>query len=144
MSGSFKPDLFYEDKLHLVEKENIILPKFIYISMKNHYGSRNNYQRSKMYKSVIAFLVNNTDFSTLTPLSSRKPVSGCISVSTCKFVHNYFIKPVQKPYISSIKPVPVVVRKCSVCNSSLGAKNECVYASVNHTICKTSVTHFSE
>ena len=29
MSGSLKPDLFYLDKLHLVEKGNLILAKFI-------------------------------------------------------------------------------------------------------------------
>ena len=90
----------------------------------------------------------------------------------------------------SIKPFPVVVRKCSVYNSSLAARNECVHisrgrsraaatskiecfvliangfqpltiitkhsildvaavldpplVSVNHTIWKASVTHFSE
>ena len=47
MSRSLKPDLFYSDKLHLVEKENLILAKSIYISVKSHYGSRNNYQLSK-------------------------------------------------------------------------------------------------
>ena len=68
-----------------------------------------------------------------------------MSVSPYKSVHNSFIKPVQKPsYISFIKPVPVIVSKCSVYNSSLGARNECVHVSVNHTICKASVTHFSE
>ena len=68
-----------------------------------------------------------------------------MSILPYKSVHNSFIKPVQKPsYISSIKPVPLAVRKCSVYNSSLGARNECVHVSVNHTICKASVTHFSE
>ena len=46
--------------------------------------------------------------------------------------------------ISFIKPVPAVVRKCSVYSSSLDVRNECVHVSVNHTICKASVTHFSE
>ena len=91
------------------------------------------------------FSLNNTDFPTLTPLSPHKTVSDCIRVSPYKSVYNSFIKPVQKPsYISSIKPVPLAVRKCSVYNSSLGARNECVHVSVNHTICKASVTHFSE
>ena len=68
-----------------------------------------------------------------------------MSILPYKSVHNSFIKPVQKPsYISSIKPIPLVVRKCSVYNSSVGARNECVHVSVNHTICKASVTHFSE
>ena len=127
MNGSLKPDLFYSDKLHLVEKGNLILAKSIYISVKSHYRYRKNYQLSKTHKSVTVFSLNNADFPTLTPLSPRKPVSDCISVSPYKSVHNSFLKPVQKPsYISSIKPVLIVVRKCSVYNSSLGARNECV------------------
>ena len=129
----------------MVKKGNLILAKSVYVSVKNNYGSRSNYQLSKTYKSVAAFSLNNADFPTLAPLSPRKPVSDCISVSPYKSVQNSFIKPVQKPsYISSIKPFPVVVRKCSVYNSSLDARNECVHVSVNHTICKVSVTHFSE
>ena len=69
MSGSLKPDLFYSDKLHLVEKGNLILATSIYISLKNHYGSRNKYQLSKRYKSVTVFSLNNADFPTLTSLS---------------------------------------------------------------------------
>ena len=88
-----------------------------------------------MHKSVTVFSLNNAEFPTLTPLSPRKPVSYYITVSPNKSVHNSFIKPVQKPpYISSIKPVPAVVCKCSVYNFSLGARNEYVHVSVNHTI----------
>ena len=96
MSGCFKPDLFYSDKLHLVEKGNLILQMFLYFSKKNHYGSRNNYQVNKTYKSVTAFSLNNADFPLLTPLSPRKPVSGCNDVLPYKSVHNSFIKTVQK------------------------------------------------
>ena len=55
MNGSLKPDLFYLDKLHLVEKGNLILAKSIYISVKSHYGSQNNYQTSTRCKSVTIF-----------------------------------------------------------------------------------------
>ena len=78
MSGSLKSDLFSLDKLHLVEKGNLILAKSIYIPVKDHYGSWNNYQLSKTYKSVIAFSLNNADFSTLTSLS---PVNLFLIVS---------------------------------------------------------------
>ena len=81
MSGSLKPNLLYSDTFHLVEKGNLILVKSIYISVKNHYGSRNNYQISKTDKSVTAFSLNNTNFPTLIPLSPGKPVFDCISVS---------------------------------------------------------------
>ena len=114
MNSSLKPDLFYSDKLQLVEKGNIILDKSIYISVESHYGSRNNYQLSKTYKSVTIFSLNNADFPALTPLSSAKSVSDGISVSPYKSLHNSFIKPVQKPsFMSTIKPAPLVVRKCS-------------------------------
>ena len=106
-TGSLKPDLFYSDKLDLSEMGNLIPSKSIYTSVKHHYGSRSNYQLGKTYESVKAFLLNRAQFTTLTSLSSRKPPSHCISVSHYKSVHNFFIKPVQKPsYISSIKPVP--------------------------------------
>ena len=94
---------------------------------------------------MTAFSWNNADFHTVTSLSPHKPVSDCISVSPYKSVYNSFITPVQKsPSISSIKPVPVVARKCFVYNSSLSARNECVHVSVTHTVYKASVTHFSE
>ena len=93
MSGFLKPDLFYSDKLHQAEKGNPILAKFI--SVKNNYGSRNNHQLSKTYTS--AFSLNNAGLPILTPLSPRKPVSDCIYFSPYKYVHNSFIKLVQKP-----------------------------------------------
>ena len=94
---------------------------------------------------MIAFSLNNAAFPILTPLSHCKLVSDCISVLPHNGVRNSFIKPAQKPpYLSSIKPVPVVVQKWSVYNSSLGARNECVHVSINHTICKAFMTLFSE
>ena len=129
-----------------MEKGNLILAKSIYISVRSYCESRNNYQPIKTYKSVTIFSLNNADFPTLTRLSPRKTVSHCVSVSPYKSVHNSFVKPVQKPsYISStIKSISLVVRKCSVYDSSLGAMKDCVPVSVNHTIYKASATHFSE
>ena len=92
MNGSLKPDLFYLDKLHLVDKGNLILVKLIYISGKSHYESQNNYQLNKTYKSVTILSLSNADFPPLTPLSPHKPVSDCISVSPYKSVDNSFIK----------------------------------------------------
>ena len=110
MGGSLKPDLLYLDKLHVVEKDNFILIKSVYISVKNRYGFQNKHQLNKTYKSVAAFSLNNADFPTLTSLSPRKPVSDCISVLPSKYAYDYFIKPVHKlSHISSIKPVAVVL-----------------------------------
>ena len=77
MNGFLKPDLFYSDKLHLVEKGNLILAKSIYISVRSYCESRNNYQLIKTYKYVTIFSLNNADFPTLTRLSPRKTVSVC-------------------------------------------------------------------
>ena len=41
MNGSLEPDLFYSNKLYLVEKGNLILAKSVYISVKSHYKTRN-------------------------------------------------------------------------------------------------------
>ena len=62
MSGALKSDLFFSDKLHLVEKGNFILAKSIYTLVKNHHGSQNNYQLSKTYKPVTAFSLNALTF----------------------------------------------------------------------------------
>lgn len=103
MSGSLEPDLFYLDKLHLVGNRNFILTKSIYISVKNGYGFQNKHQLNKVSKSVKAFSLNNVYFPTLTFLSPRELFSDCISVLSYKSVHNSFVKPVHKSYISSIK-----------------------------------------
>ena len=132
MNSSLKLDLFFSDKLHLVEKGNFVPARPIYISVKNHYESQNNYQLNKIYKSVTIFSLNSGNFTILTPLSPCKPFSDCISVSPYKSVHNTFIKPVQKPsYISSIKSVLLAVPNCSIYNSSFEARNDCVNVSVS-------------
>ena len=98
-----------------------------------------------MYKSVTTFWINNADFPTLTPLSPGKLVSDCVSLPSYKSVHNSFIKPVHKPsYTSSIKLVPVDICTFSGNNSSPIGRCECGHVSINCTICKASVTHFSE
>ena len=99
MSGSLKPDLAYSDKLLLVEKVNLILVKYIYISVKNHYESRKNYHPSKTYKSVTAFSLNNAEFPLLTHLSPRKPVSDCIRVSSYKSVQTFLNQICSKAFL---------------------------------------------
>ena len=89
---------------------------------------------------VTVFSLNNANLSTITSLSYHKPVSDHISVSSYKSVNDLFIKSVHKPFhISSIKPILIVICKCSFHSSSLGARNDCVHVSVNHTICNASV-----
>lgn len=111
--------------------------------MKKCYGYKNNHQLKKRYKSVTAFSLSNADFLTLISLSSCNLYSDCICVPFYKSIHNYFIKPTLKPFqVSSIKPVPVALHKCSVYRQTPSASNRCVQVSVNKTICKTS-TNFN-
>ena len=78
-------------------------------------------------------------------MSYCTPVFDCITVLSYKSVHNSFLKPVKNSsYISSIKAIPLDVRKCSVYNSSLSTRNKYVHVSVNHAIWKAFLTHFSE
>ena len=59
MNGSIRNNVFYLDKLHLVEKGNFIPAKSIFTSAKNRYGFQNNQQLNKIYKSVTDFLISD-------------------------------------------------------------------------------------
>ena len=128
-----------------MEKENFIPVKSIFPSDKNCYVFKSNHQSNKMYKSVTAFSFNNAEFPTLTPLFSCKHISDCINVPSYKSVRNSFIKPVHKTSnASSVKTVPEFVYKCFIYNSSPDAREKSCHVSVNDTICKASITYFSE
>lgn len=59
--------------------------------------------------------------------SAHKPGSDCISVSSCKNVFNFLIKPGLKSVdISSNKIVPKDIHKCSAYNSFPGVQNKWV------------------
>ena len=62
-----------------MEKGKFIPARSTCISVKTHHVSQNNNQLSKTYKSVAIFSLNNADFTKLTPLSPRKPLSDCVS-----------------------------------------------------------------
>ena len=82
---------------------------FLYIEV---YKKNNNLNRKNIEKKL-------TGKHSLTKNSEHLiPIKNSILYRFYKSVHNSFIKPVQKPsYISSIKPVLVVIRKCPVYNS---------------------------
>ena len=61
MGGSLKLDLFYLDKLHLVEKGNFVLATSIYASVKNRYAFQNNHQLNKTCKSATVFSLNTAE-----------------------------------------------------------------------------------
>ena len=66
-NSSLNPDLFYSDKIHLVEKGNSNLSKSIRKSIEDFYatGHINRYQLTKSYKMAVSFVLSNADFPPL-------------------------------------------------------------------------------
>ena len=62
-NGSLNSELFYTDKIHLVEKGNSKLSKPIRRGTEDFYDTRNinHYQLPKSYKMVVSFVLRNAD-----------------------------------------------------------------------------------
>ena len=84
--------MFYLDKLHFVEKSNIVLAKSICRSMEYSHEiiTRNEFKTS--YKLAAVFQLNNADFPVLLSKYVRKAVSGCTKVPSRKFISNVVAK----------------------------------------------------
>ena len=84
--------MFYLDKLHFVEKRNIVLAKSICRSMEYSHEiiTRNEFKTS--YKLAAVFQLNNADFPVLLSKYVRKAVSGCTKVPSRKFISNVVAK----------------------------------------------------
>ena len=80
-------DMFCLDKLHLVEKGNMVLAKSICRSMEYSHRiiTRNDF---KTYKLATVFQLNNADFHILLSKYVCKAVSGCTKVPSSKFITN--------------------------------------------------------
>ena len=88
--------MFYLDKLHFVEKRNIVLAKSICRSMEYSHEiiTRNEFKTS--YKLAAVFQLNNADFPVLLSKYVRKAVSGCTKVPSSKFISNVVAKSLRK------------------------------------------------
>ena len=78
-NSSLNADLYYSDRLHLVEKGDLKLAGSIFnsIEVSNDFICRNhNNKFSKSYKMAVSFKLNNSDFPPLTLPSASKPVSS--------------------------------------------------------------------
>ena len=77
-NGSLNADLYYSDRLHLVEKENLKLAESIFnsIEVSNEIICSNHNEFSKLYKMAVSFKLNNTDLPPLTFPSASKSVSS--------------------------------------------------------------------
>ena len=89
--GSLNADLYYSDRLHLVEKGNLKLAGSIFNSIEVSNDSNHNNKFSKSYKMAVSFKLNNAEFPPLPFPSTSKPVSS-ISASL--------------PFITACKPFP--------------------------------------
>ena len=91
-NGSLNADLYYSDRLYLVEKGYLKLAESIFnsIEVSNDFIGRNhNNKFSNSYKMAVSFKLNNADFPPLRFPSTSKPVSS-ISASL--------------PFITAYKP----------------------------------------
>ena len=93
--------MFYLDKLHLVEKGNIVLAKSICRSMEYSHEiiTRNEFKTS--YKLAAVFQLNNVDFPVLLSKYVCKAVSGCTKVPSSKFISNVVAKSLRKFFFFS-------------------------------------------
>ena len=89
--GSLNADLYYSDRLHLLEKGNLKLAESIFNSIEVSNDSNHNNKFSKSYKMAVSFKLNNAEFPPLPSPSTSKPVSS-ISPSL--------------PFITACKPFP--------------------------------------
>ena len=76
-NGSLNPELFYSDKIHLVEKDNSKLSKSIRKSTEDFYDTRNinRYQLTKSYKLAVSFVLSQVDFPPLSTVSKLHSTS---------------------------------------------------------------------
>ena len=75
-NGSLNPELFYSDKIHLVEKGNSKLSKSIRKIIEDFYdtGNINRYQVTKSYEMAVSFVLN-ADFPPLYTVSKLHSTS---------------------------------------------------------------------
>ena len=95
-NGCLSSDMFYLDKLHLMEKGNMVLAKSICRSMEHSHRiiTRNEFKKS--YKLVTVFQLNNADFPVLLSEYACKAVFGYTKVSSSKFISNVVAKSLRK------------------------------------------------
>ena len=84
------PSLFYQDKLHLIQKGNIKLSESIITDTEdsqntlfNEMTNKKHHQFMKTYKMVVSFKLNHTDFPPLLNSTVSKPAFSVSSLLSC-------------------------------------------------------------
>ena len=129
-NGCLSSDMFYLDKLHLVEKGNIVLAKSICRSMEYSHRiiTRNEFKTSNKLATV--FQLNNADFPVLSSKYVCKAVPGCTKVPSSKFISNVVAKSLCK-FVSVSKFVSVPTFAQSVRSPSYRVVKRCDFDLVN-------------
>ena len=113
-NGSLNTDLYYSDRLHLVEKGYLNMAESILnsIEVSNDLICRNhNNKFSNSYKMAVSFKLNNAGFTPLLFPSASKPVSSTSGslpfITPCKsFLRNIDTRSFAIATITSISSVP--------------------------------------
>ena len=120
-NGSLNPELFYSDRIHLVEKGNSKLPKSIHKSTEDFYdtGHINRYQSTKTYK-IASFVLSNADFPPLSTASKLHSTSinafseKHISNSTTVTPFSKTVLPTSKNFVPEDKSVRQLLSNTSL------------------------------
>ena len=129
-NGCLNSDMLYLDKLHLLEKGDLVLAKSICSSIEYSHRimTRNEFKTS--YKLASVFQLNNADFPVLASKYVCKAVSGCTKVPSSKFISNVVAKSLRKfACVSKFVSVPMFVQ--SVRSPSYRAVKRCDFDLVN-------------
>ena len=140
-NGCLSSDMFYLDKLHLVEKGNMVLAKSICRPMEYSHRiiTKNGF---KTYKLTNVFQLNNADFPVVSSKYVCKAVSGWTKVPSSKFISNVVAKSLRKfVFVCRFISVPIFAQ--SARSPSYPVVKRCDFDLVNkvniNTRCSVSV-----
>ena len=143
-NGCLSSGMFYLDKLHLVEKENIVLAKSICRPMEYSHRIITRNKLKTSYKVATVFQLNNADFPVLLSKYVCKAVSGYTKVPSSKFISNVVAKSLPK-FVFVCKFVSVLIFAQSFHSPSYRVVKRCDFDLVNklniNTRCSVSVCH---
>ena len=134
-NGCLNSDMFYLDKLHLVEKGNLVLAKSICRSMEYSHRIITRNELEMLYKLAVAFQLHNADFPVLLSKYVCKTVSGCTKVPSSKFISNVVKSRCKFVCVCKFVSVPMFAQ--SICSPSYRGVKRCDFDFANKVIINT-------
>ena len=140
--GCLNSDMFYLDKLHLVEKGNRVFAKSICRSMEYSHRIITKNEFKTLYKLATVFQLNNAGFPVLSTKYVCKAVCCCTKVLSSKFISNVVAKSLRKfVFVCRFISVPIFAQ--SARSPSYPVVKRCDFDLVNkvniNTRCSVSV-----